>query len=121
MKSECRAAQWSVVKILTRLEFYINYKKLGCPGQTIWFLGIYLDSVHMELRLPVDRLTKLQALLKCFLNQRKASRKELESFASVLAHFCRVIHGGRAFSRRVYDLVVSVKERAHKVRLNDEF
>ena len=32
-----------------------------------------------------------------------------------------MVHGGRTFSRRVYDLIASAKKSHHKVRLNDEF
>ncbi len=117
----CREAQWALVRILRRLGFYVSYKKLICPGQVIRFLGIDIDTVDMELRLPADKLLKLMELLKFYINKRKASKKELESLAGVLAHCCKVIHGGRTFSRRVYDMVASVKKSAHKVRLNDEF
>ena len=120
-ESDCLSAQWALVRILRRLGFYVSYKKLVSAGQKIRFLGIEMDSVKMELRLPVDKLMKLQELLKSFLNRRKASKKELESLAGVLSHCCKVVHGGRTFSRRVYDLVASVKKGGHKVRLNEEF
>ena len=90
-----------LVRILRRLGFYVSYKKLICPGQVIRFLGIHIDTVKMELRLPADKLFKLLELLKFYINKRKASKKELESLAGVLAHCCKVIHGGRTFSRRV--------------------
>ena len=85
------------------------------------FLGIKIDSVKMELRLPEDKLEKLRKMLKSFLRHRKATKGELESLAGLLAHCCKVIHGGRTFSRRVYDLVASVRKRDHKVRLNKDF
>ena len=80
-----------------------------------------MDTIMMELRLPADKLAKLQTLLKCFMGRQKASKHELESLAGVLTHCCKVIHGGQTFLRRVYNLVASVKKGSHKIRLNEEF
>ena len=90
----CQDAQWALVRILHRLGFYVSYKKLVCLGQVIHFLGIDVNTVQSELRLPADKLIKLLDLLRWFINKRKASKKELESLAGVLAHCCKVIHGG---------------------------
>ena len=71
-EGDCVKVQWALVKILRRLGFYISYKKLGAPTQVIRFLGIDVDSIALELRLTLDKLLKLQNLLQCFLNRRKA-------------------------------------------------
>lgn len=117
----CAEAQCMLVCILRRLGFYVSFKKLSSPACVTRFLGIDIDSIKMELRLPEDKLIKLRLQLKHFMRRRKARKRELESLAGVLAHCCKVIHGGRTFSRRVYDLIASVKKRDHKIRLNDEF
>jgi hypothetical protein len=75
----------------------------------------------MELRLPLDKLEKLKTKLFTFLRKHKASRAELESLGGILADCCKVIHRGRTFSRRVYDLSSLVKKRNFKVRLNEDF
>ena len=117
----CVDAQRGLVGILRRIGFYVSFKKLTPPGRITRFLGIDIDSVVMELRLPVDKLEKLVDQLKLYLRRKKATRLELEGLGGVLAHCCKVVHGGRTFSRRVYDLIASAKKAAHKVRLNDEF
>ena len=114
-------AQSALVGIIRRLGFYISFRKVTPPTEVVRFLGIEIDSARMELRLPEDKLEKLQVILRSFLRRRKATKVELESLAGVLAHCCKVIYGGRTFSRRVYDLVASVRRGGHKVRLNQEF
>ena len=47
-------------------------------GQVTRFLGIDVDSVAMELRLPEDKLKRLIEQLKLYLRKRKATRLELE-------------------------------------------
>ena len=83
---------------------------LSPPSEVTRFLGIDVDSVEMELQLPNDKLLKLVSQLKMYLRKRKATRLELEGLRGVLAHCCKVMHGGRAFSRRVYDLIASAKK-----------
>lgn len=120
-EKECVAAQARLVAILRRLGFHISYKKLTHPAQVVRFLGIEIDAVNLELRLPQDKLESLKDLLMQFLKKKKATKKELERLAGLLAHACKVVRGGRTFSRRVYDMVASCKERGHKTRLNAEF
>ena len=91
---DCTVAQHTLVAILRRLGFYISFRKLTAPAQVTRFLGIDIDSVRMELRLLGDKLEKLITQLNHFVRRRKASKRELESLAGVLAHCCKVIHGG---------------------------
>ena len=93
-KREGEAAQRALVGILRRLGFYVSFKKVTPPAQVVRFLGIDIDSVRIELRLPVDKLEKLRTKLKSFLRRRKGTKGELESLAGILAHCCKVIHGG---------------------------
>ena len=118
---ECSRAQSTLVLILRRLGFFVNFKKLTPPCEVTRFLGIDIDSVAMELRLPMDKLQKLKNQLRYFLSKKKATRKELEVLGGILAHCCKVVHGGRTFSRRVYDLIASVRKSSHKLRLNEDF
>ena len=120
-EASCGEAQWSLVEILRRLGFYVSYKKLTPPHSVSKFLGIEIDSLNLELRLPNDKLDKLHSQLKSFMSRRKATKLELEGLGGILAHCCKVVKGGRTFSRRVYDLISSVKRNHHKVRLSEEF
>ena len=120
-KERCKLAQGTLIAILRRVGFYVSFKKLVAPAQKIRFLGIDIDSVTMRLSLPIDKLKKLKNQLQLFVRRRKATKKELERLAGILAHCCKVVHGGRTFSRRVYDLVALVKRDSFKIRLNEDF
>ena len=64
------------------------------PATSITFLGLELDSVSLEVRLPQDKLSSLRALLKSR-KRRKACRKhELLSLIGSLSHACRAIKPG---------------------------
>ena len=47
-------------------------------GTTLQFVGIELDSVRQEARLPLDKLTKCRTLLNHFLKKRSVTLRELQ-------------------------------------------
>ena len=53
-----------LVGLLRRLGFYASFKKLTAPAQVSRFLGIDIYTVEIELRLPKDKLQKLQDHLR---------------------------------------------------------
>ena len=58
-------------------------KTIG-PSQVIEFMGIVLDSVRMEARLPEDKLTRIRELLKYFKARHSAHLVELQSLIGTL-------------------------------------
>ena len=75
----------------------------------------------LEMRLPSDKLVKLREVLKWFQGQRKVTKKKLQQLGGYLAHFSKVVKGGRIFSRRIYDMLKIIKKPYYKIRLNGEF
>ena len=53
--------------------------KTYSPADTIQFLGINLDAVHMEARLPEDKLAKARDLLVSFLGRQTVTLRELQA------------------------------------------
>ena len=72
------------------------------------YLGIEVDTLAGQLRLPTDKLQHLQALLRDWGARRSCTRKELESLIGLLNHACKVVRSGRAFLRRMLDLLHAV-------------
>lgn len=69
------------------------------PAQRLTFLGIELDSLAMEARLPADKLQSLRALLADWAIRPHASVKELQSLIGQLNFACAVVRPGRYFLR----------------------
>ena len=104
-------------------------KELGVPlapdktmgaSTCIPFLGITLDTVLLEARLPEDKLAKARHLLREFLGRQKVTLRELQSLIGVLNFACSVIVPGRAFLRRLIDLTMGIRRPHHHVRLTRE-
>lgn len=100
-----------------------DHKRDG-PTTCLVFLGIEIDSSAGQLRLPADKLQRLQSLLHEWGDRKACSRKELESLVGLLNHACKVIRSGRSFLRRMLDLLHTVPNPPHRrsiIRLNTGF
>ena len=89
------------------------------PTTTLVFLGIELDTVAMEMRLPADKLARLLQTLTEWRGKKACRKRELLSIIGVLSHACKVVRPGRTFLRRLIDLSVAVISKPdHFIRLN---
>ena len=61
------------------------------PSQEIEFMGIILDSIRMEARLPQDKLSKIYDLLTSFKKCRSVCLVELQSLIGTLQFACKVV------------------------------
>lgn len=107
-----------------RLGVPIAAHKRDGPTTCLVFLGILVDTVRGELRLPADKLERLVDLLDQWGTQDHCTRKELESLIGMLCHACRVVRSGRSFLRRMIDLLHSQKRSPNSkvpIRLNAGF
>ena len=82
--------------------------------------GIEIDTAVMELRLPEDKLTKATSLVNRITNRRKVTLRELLSLIGLLNFACLVVTPGRAFLRRLINLIIGATRLNHFVTLNHE-
>ena len=112
---DCLRALNTLLALLIRLGFLINYKKVFGPTQCMTFLGIEINSVEMTIRLPQQKLVELQGALQDFLLKRRASKRQLQQLIGRLNWASRVVHGGRTFLRRLIDVQNGLRQANHKV------
>ena len=86
----------------------IATEKTEGPTTALTFLGILLDTLHLEERLPLDKHSHLIALLEMTISRRKCTQKELLSLLGKLIFAARVVLPGRIFMRRLFDRAYSV-------------
>lgn len=48
--------------VISLLDFYISYAKLQPPSQVVKYLGVLVDAVKLELRLPPEKIVKLHSV-----------------------------------------------------------
>ena len=85
------------------------------------FLGLELDMVEGTVRLPEEKLHRLQAHITVWAEKKSCTKRELLSLIGQLQHACCAVRSGRSFLRRMITLSTKLKELDHYVRLNKEF
>ena len=96
-------------------------EKTEGPATEITLLGIELDSLQLQLRLPQEKLTKLKKLVAKWRKRDGCKKRELESLAGHLSHACKVVRPGRRFLRGIFGLLSRFRRRDHPIRLNAAF
>ena len=92
--------------------------KLEGPTPLIVFLGILIDTIAGELRLPEEKLQLLKQSLADWLKRKRCTKRELLSIAGQLQHAAKVVKPGRTFLRRMFELSTTVQKMEHHVHLN---
>ena len=89
-------------------------------GQGGWSsdcLGLELDSVLQQIRLPAEKLQAILKELEDWQQRKKATKRQLLSLIGKLSFAARAVPAGRLFTRRLITLTIKVKQL---IRLNDE-
>lgn len=108
----------NMTHLFNSLHVPLAHRKTEGPTTCLQYLGITLDSVNMEARLPLDKLDRITALLETFLTKRKCTKRELLSLLGHLNFASRVIVQGRSFISYLLTLSGSVKELHHRVTIS---
>ena len=107
--NDCTILMETFIKVSNELGIPIAEDKTVGPTKVLTFLGFVIDTVLMMVLVPSEKLVKIRSILESMLHRKKVSIKELESLSGLLSYCSRAIPSSRAFIRRFYDLIASVK------------
>lgn len=111
----------SALQAFHELGIPIEPDKCEGPATTLSVLGIEVDMVAMQLRLPADKLCRLQEATKAWRGRKCCTKRELLSLIGSLQHAAAVIKPGRSFIRWMINLSTSRNHMKAHIRLNREF
>ena len=117
--SVCYNNLQACIQLCSKLGLPLHPDKLEGPSTCLSILGIELDSIRLQARLPTDKRERIVTLLKSWSGKRFCRRRELESLISHLHHACKIAPQGRTFLRRI--LLCTFRRDDHPIRLNQEF
>ena len=117
---ECEDSLNKFIEFCNYVGIPVAFDKTFSPNQVMDFVGITLDSVKMEARLPPDKVQKCINLLQDFLQRKSCKKREMESLIGYLNFTCSVVLPGRAFLRRLISLIMGIKEPFHFLRITEE-
>jgi len=85
------------VKLCDGLGVPLAGEKMEGPSTVITFLGLTVDTLKMEVRVPADKIAKAKALVDGLIRRKKITLRELQSVIGSLNFLCRAVRPGRAF------------------------
>lgn len=98
-------------------------EKIFSPATLMMILGIELDSITMQARLPKEKLDSLLEELHSFSilhsTSHTCTKRQFLSLIGKLAFACEVIPAGRIFLRRLLDTVHS-KEGLNDITISED-
>ena len=69
----------------------VEEDKLEGPAPFLPFLGIELDILQLEIRLPTDKLERLQQQTREWRGKRAGLKRDLLSLIGTLSHTCKAV------------------------------
>ena len=75
----------------------------------------------MEIRLPEEKLARIQVTLKQWLIKKNATECKILSLVCQLQHSTKVVRCGRTFTARIYATAAKLKKLHYYTRLNRQF
>ena len=105
---------WKVVKDTSQeIGLPLAPEKFLEPTQSITFLGLVIDSVHMAVAIPQDKRDKIENQLLHIIQTKKATVKQIQPLAESLNFVTRAVPHGWPFMQKMYDLVAGLKPNWH--------
>ena len=77
----------------------LELSKLEGPCTCLTFLGIEIDTVTMQARLPREKLSSLKRELSSAIDRKSMLKRDLQRLTGLLQFATRVINPGRPFLR----------------------
>ena len=115
----CKQNLESTLTLCQRIKTPIKPEKVVQPSTCITFLGIVIDTETMIASISNERKVSMLEELQHFLERKKCTKRQL-SLVGKLSFACKVVHAGRIFLHRLFDLSMSVKHLYHHIRISRE-
>lgn len=115
---QCKSQLQSAIQLCERLGFPVAMHKVEGPSPVLTFLGLELDTVKREVRLPQYKLTRLKGLINEWQSRKAASKRQLQSLLGHLHHAATVVAPGRSFTHSLIQALKRLTYPSHKVRLS---
>ena len=118
---ECASALATTLETFSALGVPAEPEKCEGPSTTLPILGIEVDTVEMQLRLPADKLHCLNQSIREWRGRKSCRKRELLSLLGSLQHAAKVVKPGRAFVRWMIELSTVRKHMDAYIRINQQF
>ena len=116
----CNAYLENMISVCELAGFKLQPAKVVRATPVLEFLGIVIDNVKQELRISVERMSEIKALLADWEVRKKCTKRELLSLLGKLMFCSKVIRCGKTFTYRLIQLSKKCRYLHYKINLNSE-
>lgn len=116
----CQQALDTLLHLLRRLGFSINWSKVAPPCTRLVYLGVMIDTNSGLLELPKDKLEVTKAQLQSALSHKRITKRQLQSLCGRINWVCQVVRIGRCFLRPLLLELNKLKQHCHKLRMHND-
>ena len=105
---------------MRRLGFAIAWEKVEGPTRCLTFLGIELDSMKYEARLPGEKIQNFVELLTQCAQRKRMSLKQLQQLGGKLVWASHILLAGRTYLKVIFGAQHGLKLPSHKRIVSSE-
>lgn len=109
-----------LLSVFSKLCIPLGAHKTVGPCTSLEYLGVILDSVTSELRLPLEKIARISTIVDSFKWRKSCTKRELLSLLGHMNFACRCIRPGRSFVSRLIKLSTTVEKLHYHVKITDE-
>jgi hypothetical protein len=105
------------IALCAALGIQLSHDKIIRGATQCIYLGIEIDTIRQEARLPTHKLQDLCNLLRSWQQKQKATLLELQQLAGKLAWSAAVIPPGITYIQHIYRLMARLRSKHHHIRI----
>ena len=113
----CKKALELVLCFFDFIGVPVEPSKTEGPTQCLTFVGVELDTVHMQSRLPLSKVSECLSMIDSFLSVNKVTLKQIQVLTGKLCFATCTLPLARPFLRRLYDLTSGLSKPFYHRRL----
>ena len=119
--SDCQLLMDGFISLAKIIGVPLAENKTTGPTTVLRYLGFEIDTLLMMIRIQ-EKIDKLRSMLQPIILKKKVKVKHLESLTGLMAFCSKALPSSRAFIRRFYDILASIKVKKpyYKVKINNE-
>ena len=94
MTSHCSVGLHGFLALAKSLNIPIRHDTTVLPTTTVSLHGIEIDTIHMQMRHPQDKLVSARSHVDTMYRRKKVSLREVQSLIGTLHFACKVVVPG---------------------------
>ena len=116
--NNCRILMTQFESVCKDIGIPLSSDKTEGPTTKLIYLGYELDSIAMEIRIPIDKINRAKNSIENIISMKKVRLSVFQSLVGLLNFFTKAIPSGRAFNCELYRAMSQAKKPHHFIRIS---